>query len=119
MTSDLSDAEWGFLRTDLRAGEYAFFIGAGSSRDAGLLTAPELAKRMVTRLYARAVTDDDALERFREDYNYAGQFSLSDIADIIDAEFGRARLIRYLQNCTPWRADPTSVHKGLYLASIV
>lgn len=118
MTTDLSEQGWGLLQTNLRAGDYAFFVGAGCSRGAGLPGGPELARRMASKLYPSIASDEDALCRFRQDYSFDGPFSLQGVADIIDAQFDRKTLIRYLRNCTVWRADPTSVHYGLDLVSM-
>lgn len=111
----LEEEEWGMLAEDLKAGEYAFFIASGLSREAGLPTGTELAERMIQKLYPNTT---DPIARFRRNFNYSGTLELPVVTHLIENRFGRRRLIRFVTSCTNWNVQPSYVHQFFRLLAL-
>lgn len=111
----LEEEEWGMLAEALKAGEYAFFVASGLSKEAGLPTGSELAERMIGKLYPNV---SDPVEKFRLNFNHSGSLELSVVTQLIEERYGRDKLMRFLSNCVNWSVQPARVHKFITLLAL-
>jgi hypothetical protein len=111
----LEEEEWGILASDIKAGHYAFFVASGLSSEAGLPMGAELARSMIKQLYP---SSPEPISSFRRRFNYDGELDLPVITQLIQDRLSRAKLIRYLVNCTNWNVQPHITHQFLKLLAL-
>ncbi len=107
--------DWGILASDIKAGHYALFVASGLSSEAGLPMGAELARSMIRQLYPSST---DPISLFRRRFNYDGELDLPVITQLIQDRLSRAKLIRYLVNCTNWNVQPYYTHQFLKLLAL-
>lgn len=117
--NQLTESEWGFLSTSIRAGYYAFFVGAGVSTEAGLPTASGLIRLMLSALYRKSPTEEAADTAFRTEYSFDDEITLGGLTQAIENRMGREKLISLLSNCFRWDVAPANVHRALAQLSIL
>lgn len=110
----LMESEWAILAAAMKAGDYAFFVASGLSKEAGLPTGSEVAEKLI-QIHLHA---DDPIKKFRETHNFNGILDLPIVAQLLENEIGREKLIKFLRNSINWDAAPANVHKFITLISL-
>ena len=110
----LEESEWAILAAAMKAGDYAFFVASGLSKEAGLPTGSEVAEKLI-RIHLHA---DNPVEKFRKTHNFSGVLDLPIVAQLLENEIGREKLIKFLRNSINWDAAPANVHKFITLISL-
>jgi hypothetical protein len=111
---ELKEKEWAILAAAMKAGDYAFFVASGLSKEAGLLTGGEVAEKLI-QIHLHAV---DPVQKFRDTHNFGGSLDLPIVAQLLENEIGREKLIKFLRKSINWDVAPAPVHKFITLISL-
>lgn len=107
----LEEIEWALLAAAMKAGDYAFFIASGLSKEAGLLTGNEMAEKLI-QIHVHSA---NPVQKFRETHSYDGALELPIVAQFIENTIGRGKLIKYLRDSINWNVSPAYVHNFIKL----
>jgi len=110
----LQEEDWAILAAAMKAGAYAFFVASGLSREAGLPTGAEAAEELI-RIHVHA---DDPIKEFREIHDLDGPLELPIVAQLLERQIGREKLIRFLRHSVNWDVSPAPVHRFITLLSL-